>query len=580
MAIYYLDVDDEITSAAARIRDSGDGRVALVLSVGSRVATSRINFRLLAGEAKHRNKRLAIIASDPSVQSVARSADLPVYASVGEYERAEAALAGAVRGGSTGVAGGAVAGALDELALTVGPGKGPARGVVRGTSRVPAAAYANPEPAIRIRIPWPVVAGLAFLTLIAIITGMFFIYPSATVVLTLRSEPVGPLTVSVKVDPSVTAINYQAGTVPGTKKAFTVQASDTFQATGEKVVETAATGTVTFTNLNNGAAVTVPAGTQLSTSDGVKFTTNASVTIARAGLVGLNIVPSAADVAVSAVTKGLAGNVPANAIVNMPASLASALLGQSPVTNKQPTTGGTHDVTPQVQQSDVDAAAIAIRSKLESNFKTAWQAPGATPSGSSLFADSALLDLATCGQDPQSAVGQAAPSFQMDCQATGTVTMASNAAVEDLVKVRFGASVKPGYALVDSSVTTKTAAGSVSGSVFVEPVTVQARQVPVVDVGKIKSAIQGKSVEEARAYLLQFGDVDISVSPGWSSSIPGFDFRIDVEVVDPTASGSAGPGGNWTGTETTSPARQQGAGASSSGPMQSPSIEPHASPTA
>jgi hypothetical protein len=377
----------------------------------------------------------------------------------------------------------------------------------------------------------------------------------------------------------VTAINYQAGTVPGTKKAFTVQASDTFQATGEKVVETAATGTVTFTNLNNGAAVTVPAGTQLSTGDGVKFTTNASVTIAHAGLVGLNVVPSAADVAVTAVTKGLAGNVPAGAIANMPASLAAALLGQSPVTNKQPTTGGTHDVTPLVQQSDVDAAAIAIRSKLEDNFKTAWQAPGATPSGSSLFTDSALLDLATCSQEPQSIVGQTAPSFQMDCQATGTVTMASSAAVQDLVKLRFGASVKPGYTLVDSTVTTKTAAGSVSGSAVVVPVTVQARQVPVVDVAKIKSAIQGKSVEEARAYLLQFGDVDISVSPGWSSSISGFDFRIDLEVVDPMTSGSAAPGPSGTGTQTMSPTTQPDAGASSSGAAQSPSIRPSVSPS-
>jgi hypothetical protein len=55
MAIYYLDIDDEVTSAAARIRDSSDTRIALVLVGGSRVATSRINFRLLAREAKSRH---------------------------------------------------------------------------------------------------------------------------------------------------------------------------------------------------------------------------------------------------------------------------------------------------------------------------------------------------------------------------------------------------------------------------------------------------------------------------------------------------------------------------------------------
>ena len=44
--IVYLDADDEITSAAARIRTADDARVGLVLPFGSRVATSRINFRL------------------------------------------------------------------------------------------------------------------------------------------------------------------------------------------------------------------------------------------------------------------------------------------------------------------------------------------------------------------------------------------------------------------------------------------------------------------------------------------------------------------------------------------------------
>ena len=74
MAIYYLDVDDEITSAAARIRGSADARIAIVMPSGSRVATSRINFKLLEREAKQRNKQLAIVAPDAQVRSLAQSA--------------------------------------------------------------------------------------------------------------------------------------------------------------------------------------------------------------------------------------------------------------------------------------------------------------------------------------------------------------------------------------------------------------------------------------------------------------------------------------------------------------------------
>ena len=83
MAIYYIDVDDEITSAAARIRDSGDVRIALVIQGGSRLATSRINFRLLAREARHRGRQLSIIAVAASVRSLAQPAELIRFAPEG-----------------------------------------------------------------------------------------------------------------------------------------------------------------------------------------------------------------------------------------------------------------------------------------------------------------------------------------------------------------------------------------------------------------------------------------------------------------------------------------------------------------
>ena len=49
--ILYLDTDDEITTAANRVREADATRIAIVLPYGSRVATSRINFRLLSREA-------------------------------------------------------------------------------------------------------------------------------------------------------------------------------------------------------------------------------------------------------------------------------------------------------------------------------------------------------------------------------------------------------------------------------------------------------------------------------------------------------------------------------------------------
>ena len=88
--IIYLEVDDEITSAAARIRDADADRLALVLPYGSRVATSRINFRLLSRDALTHDKRVSIVAGDAATRALAASAGLPVFATVAEYEIAVA----------------------------------------------------------------------------------------------------------------------------------------------------------------------------------------------------------------------------------------------------------------------------------------------------------------------------------------------------------------------------------------------------------------------------------------------------------------------------------------------------------
>ncbi|MCJ7711969.1 MAG: hypothetical protein MUQ32_14200, partial [Chloroflexi bacterium] len=113
--IVYLDADDEITSAATRIRSAEATRVGLVLPFGSRVATSRINFRLLAREAQTNGKRLDIVAPETSARALAASAGLPVFASVAEYE---AALDAGLDDRDAGVAAAAAAGAVVAASTT------------------------------------------------------------------------------------------------------------------------------------------------------------------------------------------------------------------------------------------------------------------------------------------------------------------------------------------------------------------------------------------------------------------------------------------------------------------------------
>jgi hypothetical protein len=535
MAIYYLDVDDEITSAAARIRDSSDNRIALVLSGGSRVATSRINFRLLAREAKHRNKRLAIIASDQSVQSVARSAELPVYATVGDYEKAEAAMSRGMPGKSPSE----TSDALDALALTVAPGASSNKARQSGSARVAGFDSGNRGPLARLRLSPPLVAGISALLIVALAAAGFFFYPSAKIVLTLRQETVGPITVSVKVDPSVAAANDLAATVPGLDKAFPVEAAGTYDATGQNLVDTAASGTVTFTSINTVFAVPIIAGTQVSTTGGIAFLTTKTVTVAKAAFATRTSV----DAPVQAVQKGISGNVPAGRIVKLPADLVAAAVT---VTNANPTAGGSHTVTPKIVQADIDAAQADLFSQLDSYFQAALQSPGAVPTGQSLFGGSAHMGTAVCSPDPATLLNQAVASFQLDCKGTGTATIASSTNITDLAERRVRTAVRTGYLLVDNSVTANVGDPVTQGSTVVVPVTVRAVQVPVVHVDVLRAAIKGMSVDQAKTYLSQFGQVAISVSPDWATSIPSWDFRIDIELILPSSqpSGSGSPSGS------------------------------------
>ena len=88
MAVWYLDNDDEITDAVARLRGASDAHVVFVVPPGSRIATGRINFKLLAREAETRDLGMAIASRDEQVRALAASAGVLVAATADEAEAA------------------------------------------------------------------------------------------------------------------------------------------------------------------------------------------------------------------------------------------------------------------------------------------------------------------------------------------------------------------------------------------------------------------------------------------------------------------------------------------------------------
>jgi hypothetical protein len=272
--------------------------------------------------------------------------------------------------------------------------------------------------------------------------------------------------------------------------------------------------------------------------------TTAAVTVPKATTSGFTISPGVANAAIAAANPGLAGNVAAGTITVAPADLAATLVNKRPVTNKSATTGGAHTVTPQVVQSDIDKAEASLFSQLDAQFQAALAGPDAAPTGSALLAASAHLGVANCSPDPAGLVNQEGASFDLTCTSSGSATLADMAVVKALGERRVKGSVKTGYELVDASTTAELGTPIAQGSAIVVPVTVRAAQVKVVDPDVIRAGVKGKTLGEARAFASLYGTAEISVSPDWASTMPSFDFRIDVQLVAPNggAGSSASPG--------------------------------------
>ncbi len=554
LSLIYLDVDDEITSAAARIRAAGAERVALVLPYGSRLATSRINFRLLAREAAERGKQIEIICADPSARALALAAGLPAHPSVAAFEGR--APVGVVEGRSPGPDGKTASGARDQGSAGPAATGEAATGAAampqaeighdtetrvlalsrRSSARVPIVGPARP----------PVRTGLAIgigLALVALVLAggilALELLPSATVVLNPRSEALGPLPLTVEARADVTAPDPQSLVIPARRFTFALQASQTFPATGTKVIETKATGNVTFSNFDTGRSNRINAGSIVSTESGVEFATLTTVILPNATIqFPFTVVPSTSTVGVEAVVSGPGGNVDNNTITVVPKDENKRLLT---VTNVEATGGGAHTESPQVSEADVsrarDALDLAIATELD---RQVAEATG-VPAGTTLFPQTRIAGDSQFDVDPQTIVGLEAADFDLAATAQGTALGVDPSPIAAVADARLRSRLTPGWSLVATSITSEVGSPSVLGEVISYPVTIQGTQVHDVDAKALVPEIEGLVLAEARSRLAAFGDVQITLWPDWVTTVPTRADRITFTLAEPKPAPTPAP---------------------------------------
>jgi hypothetical protein len=521
MTVCYLDADDEITTAVARLRDAEDSSVLLVLPPGSRIGTSRINFRLLAAEAQARGRELAVATPDRGVRSLAATAGIAAYPSVAEYEAALREPASAA-----GVAGVPSAEPHPEREVPpVFPALPPE------TPLPPTAARRRRRPGLvgldRRTLRWA--AALAvLLLLIGAGVAAAVVLPSARITVTPVTTAAGPVVVEVVADPNAPADDPAAGIVRAERLEIPLEVSDRFAATGRDVVLTRATGRVRFTSENTLFDVTVPSGTEVSTQSGIRFVTTDSVVVPKASF---STGRTTADAPVQAVEGGPAGNVAANTITREPATLRAALVS---VNNPQPTGGGTRTETPFVSQSDYDAAMRQLARELDQALEPAVGARAERETELMVHPDTAARGRITPEPAEGDVVGRrGATSFELALRATGSVTAVRESDLEPLAEARLRESQDPGYTIFPGSVRVEVGQGRVDGAIVRYSLQARGEQSRALDAAALLAEVKGRPVDEARRLLSRYGRVEIEIWPSFIDAIPTFDPRVSLVVGPP-----------------------------------------------
>lgn len=503
MSVWYLDSEDEITDAVARLRDTEEDAVVLVVPAGSRIATGRINFKLLTREAASRGKTIAIVSDDQQVRALVAAAGVLGYARVAE---AEAALA---RG---------------DLPPDPTPPGG--SGTVEGDVTVPLDPETSAGSWLSRRRLLTATAGLALGLVVVGGVASVQILPTAEITITPYREHIGPIAVAVTATTSVDTVDVRAGEIPAVTVSIPLEVEGLFPSGGTESVETRASGEVTFSSLDQSFDQSIAPGTRVETAGGVAFRTTAPALLRRptdgSG-------PAEVHAPVEAIAAGPAGNVVAGAISIVP-SLENQGIG---VSNESAAEGGSRDEAAIVTVEAYDAAAVDLQNRLAGELASGLRDPGSVPDGLTLFAETVRLGPVTHMPVAEDVVGRLAEEFELRASATAQALAVDEALVETLAIERLAAEAQVGFELVLSTISAAPGLGTARGDVIRYAAIAEGDASVVVDSVSVLEQVRGLSISEAQAILEAFGTVDVSMWPDFLGDLPADVERITLDVEEP-----------------------------------------------
>jgi hypothetical protein len=284
--IIYLDEEDDIISIRDRLEWVEHQRVILVLPGRGDLLAEHLDLALLRRQADELRLELGLVTTDGRVRGHAKALGFPVFTTI---RAAETGRRGWWRGRRR----------YERAGKPVRLDESDRREVKRRIT---------PRPTWQRWLLRYAAILLFFVTLAVFFVASAYAIPGATIVLKPAVQTV-QATKQIVADPRLESVNFSGASVPGRTLVVVEEWQASVETTGTvEVPDAPARGTVVFVN-EIAQAVTVPAGTRVSTSNDSRiiFQTLSSVEVP--GVVG-----GTAEVDVVSVEPGSAGNVAANLI--------------------------------------------------------------------------------------------------------------------------------------------------------------------------------------------------------------------------------------------------------------------------
>jgi hypothetical protein len=326
--VIQLEPHDDIISARDKMGWGQTQRVVLVWPHRARILTRQLDIQLLNRHSRQLGVQIALVTRIQDVRFYAHELGIPVFSTVHQAQtnRWRKVRRGRVRivplPGSEPADNGSLPAMerLEKLKTRARPSSPPWLG----------------QPFIRL--------GIFSVGVLAVLAIASILVPSAEIKLTpdLKDQT---LNFTAQADPSIESMQL-SGVVPAREVIVIVEGRKTVPTTGKSLIPgTTASGTVRLSNLT-AVSISVPVGTIIRTldNDPVRFATTRSA-----------VVPPNPDsfitMQVEAITRGSAGNQPAESLVAVEGPLGLQLR----VTNPLPTLGG----------SDFQASSPTTKDRLE-----------------------------------------------------------------------------------------------------------------------------------------------------------------------------------------------------------------------